>query len=215
MQAFTTFRGTAIPLMLSNIDTDRIIPKQYLKTVKRSGLGRYLFDEMRYTDAGFPDKPDNQRTQRQDFILNLAPYNKGGVLLSGANFACGSSREHAVWALMDFGIRVVIAPSFADIFFTNCVKNGLLTVELPLDVITRFADLATQSPGYKINVDLAQQALQGDEGEQFSFNIDATRKKIFLEGLDDVGVTLQAADKITQFEEKHNRSQPWLQQGIH
>lgn len=214
MRSFNKFRSIAIPFMYSNLDTDRIIPKQYLKTVKKSGLGIYLFDEMRYEDIGFPEKPQEERRPRQDFILNIEPYNKGGILMTGDNFGCGSSREHAVWALMDFGIRVVIAPSFADIFFTNCVKNGLLTVELPLQYIESFAKMANDTPGYQINIDLPQQIIQGDRDKAIRFDIDATRKKTFIEGLDDIGVTLQAADKIKLFEEKYIKDYPWLKEGI-
>lgn len=209
-----------IPVAQANLDTDRIIPKQYLKTVQRSGLGAYLFDEMRYHDTGFAGKQPQERQARQDFILNQPPYNQihnnsqDGILITGANFGCGSSREHAVWSLMDFGIQVVIAPSFADIFFTNCSKNGLLTIELATAQVDSLIALALNNPGTQATVNLPQQQLQLADNRTYTFAIDPMRKKIFTEGLDDIAVTLQSVTRIKDFEQQHNRQQPWLRKGV-
>lgn len=213
MKAFNESQGILIPLPQANLDTDRIIPKQYLKTVQRSGLGIYLFDEMRYHDKGFPGKPAADRQPRDDFILNCDPYNQGKILVTGENFGCGSSREHAVWSLMDFGIEVVIASSFAEIFFINCSKNGLLPVELAEAEVQQLINSAQDNPGTSAKVSLASQEVTlGDS--VYKFDIDPQRKKIFAEGLDDIAITLQDATKISDFETQHHQTHPWLKSGI-
>ena len=223
MKAFSECHGILVPLFQANLDTDRIIPKQYLKTVERAGLGAYLFDGMRYADVGFPGKPAAEREQQKDFILNQSPYDRGRILIAGENFGCGSSREHAVWSLLDFGIQVVIAPSFADIFFTNCSKNGLLPVMLPLAECKRLAAAAERNPGLQARVVLAGQVIildEADEGrdakelnskrEEIRFEIDPNIKKVFIEGLDDIAMTLSFATKIKSFETRHHIKYPWL-----
>ena len=198
MEKFTTLTGIAAPLLLANIDTDMIIPKQFLKTIKRTGLGQFLFNDLRYTEAG---------EQLPDFVLNKAPFTQAKILLAGTNFGCGSSREHAPWSLLDFGIRCVIAPSFADIFYNNCFKNGILPLTLPLDAIEQ---LAEQADTTEITVDLPNQTVRAGN-LSFTFEIDPSRKKTLLEGLDDVGQTLkQDAATIDQYETRHKQSTPWL-----
>ena len=198
MEKFTTLTGIAAPLLLANIDTDMIIPKQFLKTIKRTGLGQFLFNDLRYTEAGEP---------LPDFVLNKAPFTQAKILLAGTNFGCGSSREHAPWSLLDFGIRCVIAPSFADIFYNNCFKNGILPLTLPLDAIEQ---LAEQADTTEITVDLPNQTVRAGN-LSFTFEIDPSRKKTLLEGLDDVGQTLkQDAATIDQYETRHKQSTPWL-----
>lgn len=193
MQAFTKLTGIAAPLPIINIDTDMIIPKQFLKTIKRSGLGKNLFDEMRFTADG---------KEIPDFVLNREPYRKASILVAGENFGCGSSREHAPWALLDFGIRCVIAPSFADIFNNNCFQNGILPVQLPQDQVDQLMEDAKQ--GREITVDLEAQTVKAGN-KQFSFTIDALRKDRMLKGLDAVGITLQYQDEITAFEAKRRQ----------
>ena len=198
MEKFTTLTGIAAPLLLANIDTDMIIPKQFLKTIKRTGLGQFLFNDLRYTEAG---------EQLPDFVLNKAPFTQAKILLAGTNFGCGSSREHAPWSLLDFGIRCVIAPSFADIFYNNCFKNGMLPLTLPLAAIEQ---LAEQADTTEITVDLPNQTVRAGN-LSFTFEIDPSRKKTLLEGLDDVGQTLkQDAPAIDQYETSHQQSTPWL-----
>lgn len=214
MQAFNQTQGVLVPLPQANLDTDRIIPKQYLKTVQRSGLGIYLFDEMRYHDKGFPGKLAEDRQLRDDFILNRQPYNQGKILVTGENFGCGSSREHAVWSLMDFGIEVIIAPSFAEIFFINCSKNGLLTVELPEQGVKQLLASIANEAGVTAKVTLATQMVEVADGSTYEFTLDSQRKKIFAEGLDDIAVTLQDSAKINDFESKHHQDNPWLKDGI-
>lgn len=199
MDKFTTLTAVAAPMPLINIDTDMIIPKQFLKTIARTGLGRNLFDEMRYNQDG---------SEIGDFILNRAPYRDAKILVAGDNFGCGSSREHAPWALLDFGIRVVIAPSFADIFFNNCFKNGILPIRLPQAEVDRLMAHAENGANAQLTVDLEQQVITGQDGAGISFEVDAFRKYCLLEGLDDVGLTLQKADKITAFEAERNKM-PW------
>ncbi|MCH9665041.1 MAG: 3-isopropylmalate dehydratase small subunit [Gammaproteobacteria bacterium] len=218
MKAFNQTTGILIPMPQANLDTDRIIPKQYLKTVQRSGLGLYLFDEMRYHDLGFPGKSLQERQPRSDFILNTPPFNqgnKGNILVTGDNFGCGSSREHAVWSLMDFGIEAVIAPSFAEIFFINCSKNGLLTVELTAAEVKQLMDLAQEHPGSEAKVTLESQLVEIPNGNAYKFAIDPQRKKIFAEGLDDIAITLEDATQIKDFENKHHQANPWLKDGIY
>ncbi len=213
MQKFETFSGIVAPMDRPNVDTDAIIPKQYLKSIKRTGFGPNLFDDWRYLDPGAPDIDNDSRRVNPDFVLNQAPFDAARILLARENFGCGSSREHAVWALMDFGINVVIAPSFADIFFNNSFKNGLLPIALAADTVDRlFTELAA-SDEYCLNVDLQNQAVTTPSGEQIEFAIDEFRKYCLVNGLDDIGLTLQHADAIRQFENDYHRRMPWLTQG--
>ena len=197
MRKFETFDGIVAPIDRPNIDTDAIIPKQYLKSIKRSGFGINLFDDWRYLDPGEPGQDHRARRLNPDFVLNRAPYDHAHILLARENFACGSSREHAVWALLDFGIKVVIAPSFADIFYNNSFKNGLLPVAL---------DSA-------LEIDLERQVVVNPAGVEMSFEIDAFRKYCLLHGFDDIGLTMQHADEIRGFEQQYYARLPWLQQG--
>ncbi len=201
MEKFTVLTGVAAPLSMINIDTDMIIPKQFLKTIKRTGLGKNLFDEMRYT-------PDGKEVA--DFVLNKPAYRNTKILVAGANFGCGSSREHAPWAINDFGIRCVIAPSFADIFFNNCFKNGILPIVLPQDQVDKLLDDASRGSNAVVSVDLDKQTITGPDGGCIHFEVDPFRKNCLLNGLDDIGLTLQREDKITQFEETRKTSTPWL-----
>ena len=201
--AFTTLSGTAAALDIQNVDTDMIIPKQFLKTIKRTGLGVSAFFEMRF---------DGQGKERPEFVLNQEPYRKACILVAGDNFGCGSSREHAPWALNDFGLRCIISTSFADIFFNNCFKNGMLPIKLSRQQVeVLMADACAKK---HLTVDLPSQRVVRDNGEAFAFEIDAFRKHCLLNGLDDIGLTLAKADKITQFEKKVLASQPWLARGI-
>lgn len=201
MQPFTTLTGIAAPLPLINIDTDMIIPKQFLKTIKRTGLGKNLFDEMRYTQDG---------QEIDSFVLNQPAYRQASILVTGENFGCGSSREHAPWALADFGIRCIIAASYADIFFNNCFKNGILPIVLPQTEVDKLMDDARNGANARLTVDLASQTITRPDGSTLSFEVDAFRKKCLLEGLDDIGLTLVKGDKITSYEEATKKSQPWL-----
>ena len=204
MQKFTTLTGVAAPLKMINVDTDMIIPKQFLKTIKRSGLGKSLFFEMRYDDAG-KEKPD--------FVLNKPAYRNAKILVAGANFGCGSSREHAPWALMDFGIRCVISESFADIFYNNCFKNGILPIKLSKEDMAKLFDDAERGANATLTVDLESQTICGPDGGCVKFEIDPFRKHCLLNGLDDIGLTLQKKPKIDAFEEKQRASLPWLYAG--
>lgn len=201
MEKFTTLRGIAAPLPMVNVDTDMIIPKQFLKTIKRSGLGKAAFYELRYDEAG---------RERPDFVLNQPAYRQAKILIAGANFGCGSSREHAPWAILDLGIRCIIAPSFADIFYNNCFKNGILPIVVPQDIIDKLLDDASRGSNAIITVDLEKQEITGPDGGRVTFDIDPFRKHCLLNGLDDIGITLQHADAITQFEERRRVGQPWL-----
>jgi 3-isopropylmalate/(R)-2-methylmalate dehydratase small subunit len=213
MHKFETFTGTVAPMDRPNVDTDAIIPKQYLKSIKRTGFGPNLFDDWRYLDPGGPEIDNAERRVNPDFVLNQAPYDTASILLARENFGCGSSREHAVWALMDFGIRVVIAPSFADIFFNNSFKNGLLPIALSAEQVEGlFAELSADR-GYQLSVDLEQQWVTTPGGEQLPFDIDEFRKYRLVNGLDDIGLTLQHADRIRQFEAEYYARSPWLKQG--
>jgi len=194
MEAFTKLTAIAAPLNLANVDTDMIIPKQFLRTIKRTGLGVNLFNDMRYEENG---------NEIADFVLNHAAYRKAQILVGGENFGCGSSREHAPWALLDFGIRCIIAPSFADIFYNNCFKNGILPVALPQEQVDTLMTMATA--GKEISIDLAAQKI-----ESFSFEIDAFRKDCLLNGLDDIGLTLEKSDAIAAYEKKNKNERPWL-----
>ena len=199
MEKFDKLTGIAAPLDIINVDTDMIIPKQFLKTIQRSGLGKNLFDEMRYA-------PDGQEIA--DFVLNQAAYREAQILVAGDNFGCGSSREHAPWALLDFGIRCIIAPSFADIFYNNCFKNGILPIVLPQTEVDKLMDDAKRGANAKISVDLESQIIQGPDGGTISFEIDGFRKQCLMEGLDDIGLTLQKAQAIDAYEETLD-AQPW------
>ena len=199
MEKFDKLTGIAAPLDIINVDTDMIIPKQFLKTIQRSGLGKNLFDEMRYA-------PDGQEIA--DFVLNQAAYREAQILVAGDNFGCGSSREHAPWALLDFGIRCIIAPSFADIFYNNCFKNGILPIVLPQTEVDKLMDDAKRGANATISVDLENQTINGPDGGTISFEVDGFRKQCLMEGLDDIGLTLQKAQAIDAFEETLD-AQPW------
>ncbi len=201
MEKFTTLTGVAAAMNIRNIDTDMIIPKQFLKTIKRTGLGKNLFFEMRYDDAG---------NEIGDFVLNQASYRNASILVSGDNFGCGSSREHAPWALADFGIRCVISTSFADIFFNNCFKNGILPIRLPSEDVDKLMDDASRGANATLTVDLENQTIKGPDGGEISFDVDPFRKHCLLNGLDDIGLTMQRQDKIASYEENQKLSQPWL-----
>ncbi|MCU0816714.1 MAG: 3-isopropylmalate dehydratase small subunit [Cypionkella sp.] len=200
MDKFTTLTGIAAPMPLVNIDTDMIIPKQFLKTIKRTGLGVNLFDEMRYTQDG---------QEIPDFVLNQPAYRKAQILVAGDNFGCGSSREHAPWALLDFGIRCVISTSFADIFFNNCFKNGILPVVLPEAAVQHLMDDARKGENARITVDLESQTVTASDGTTFSFEVDPFKKHCLLNGLDDIGLTLEKASAIDSFEAKNATLRPW------
>ena len=209
MQKFETFTGTVCPLDRSNVDTDAIIPKQFLKSIKRTGFGPNLFDEWRYLDHGEPGMDNSKRPVNPDFVLNDPRYREASILLARENFGCGSSREHAPWALADYGFRVIIAPSFADIFFNNCFKNGLLPIALDSGVVDRLFAMAQGEEALKITVDLEAQKLVVND-EEIAFDVDAFRKHCLLEGLDDIGLTLQHVDEIRAYEEKRKETAPWL-----
>ncbi len=201
MEKFTTLTGVAAPLPMINVDTDMLIPKQFLKTIKRTGLGKNLFDEMRYT-------PDGQEIP--DFVLNKPAYRNAKILISGDNFGCGSSREHAPWALLDFGIRCIIAPSFADIFYNNCFKNGILPIVLPREQVDLLMDDAQRGANAIITVDLEKQEITGPDGGCIKFDVDPFRKHCLLNGLDDIGLTLQHVSTIDNYETSQHSAQPWL-----
>jgi 3-isopropylmalate/(R)-2-methylmalate dehydratase small subunit len=210
MRKFTHFQGVVAPLDRANVDTDLIIPKQFLKSIKRTGFGVNLFDELRYLDEGQPGQDCTNRPLNPDFVLNKPRYQNAEVLLARRNFGCGSSREHAPWALEDFGFRVVIVPSFADIFYNNAFKNGLLLVVLDEDTVDRLFKAVEENPGYALDVDLERQRVTTPDGESLSFEVDAFRKHCLLEGLDDIGITLQNEDAIRDFEAEHRAKRPWL-----
>lgn len=209
MQPFVRHSGVAAPLERDNVDTDAIMPKQFMKAVARTGFGPYVFDEWRFEDAGYYGKPDSERVPKPDFVLNLPRYAGASILLTGRNFGCGSSREHAPWALVQFGFRVLIAQSFADIFFNNCCKNGLLPVVLPSADVAQLMGTVKSTPGARIDVDLPLQTVS--IGEFIArFNISPYLKKQLLGGLDEVGTTLQYADDIKKFEDNHLMGCPWV-----
>ena len=201
MDKFDTLTGVAAPMPLINIDTDMIIPKQFLKTIKRSGLGANLFDEMRFNDDG---------SEIEDFVLNKPAYRESQIIVAGENFGCGSSREHAPWALLDFGIRCVIAPSFADIFYNNCFKNGILPIALPQEDVDKLMEDAERGANATLTVDLENQTIKGPDGGEVAFEIDAFRKHCLLNGLDDIGLTMEKKSSIDTFEAQHKAGQPWL-----
>ena len=201
MTPFTTLTGVAAPLPLVNVDTDMIIPKQYLKTIARTGLGRGLFDEMRFNPDG---------SEKPGFVLNRPAYRDAEILVAGANFGCGSSREHAPWALLDFGIRCVIAPSFADIFHGNCFKNGVLPIALPQEQVDALMEAAGNGANARITVDLEAQTVTGPDGQVFPFEVDPFRRRCLLEGLDDIGLTMERAEGIDAYEARADAERPWV-----
>lgn len=210
MEAFTQHQGLVAPLGRANVDTDLIIPKQFLKSIKRSGFGPNLFDELRYLDHGEPGMDNSKRPINPDFVLNQERYQGASVLLARENFGCGSSREHAPWALTQFGFRAIIAPSFADIFFNNCFKNGLLPIVQPEEVVSQLFDEVRDNPGYKLDIDLEPQTITTPSDQTFEFEIDQFRKYCLLKGLDDIGMTLEHEDKIKDFEKNRLADFPWL-----
>ena len=210
MKKFTAFSGLAVPLAKSNVDTDQIIPKQFLKSIKRTGFGVNLFDEWRYLDEGFPGQDASKRPLNPDFVLNLSRYQGAEILVAGENFGCGSSREHAPWAIAEFGIRVILAPSYADIFFNNCFKNALLPIVLPASVIEHLFKAIEAEPGFRLHVDLAAQKIEAPSGETWTFAVDAFNKTCLLEGLDDIELTLKDVEAIKGFEQKHQQAMPWV-----
>jgi 3-isopropylmalate/(R)-2-methylmalate dehydratase small subunit len=201
MEPFTKLSGVAAPLNMINVDTDMIIPKQYLKTIQRTGLGKALFDEMRFNQDG---------SEKPDFVLNKPAYRKAVILVAGDNFGCGSSREHAPWALLDFGIRCVIAPSFADIFYGNCFKNGILPIKLPQEIVDKLMDDASRGSNAIISIDLERQEIKGPDGGTVTFEVDAFRKQCLLNGWDDIGLTMRAEDKIASYETRQKTQTPWI-----
>jgi 3-isopropylmalate/(R)-2-methylmalate dehydratase small subunit len=210
VEPFTRLQGLVAPLDRANVDTDAIIPKQFLKSIKRSDFGPNLFDAWRYLDRGEPGMDNRKRPLNPDFVLNQPRYRGAQILLARENFGCGSSREHAPWALADYGFRVILAPSYADIFFNNSFKNGLLPVVLPADAIDRLFGETSRTPGYHLTIDLEQQTVVTPSGQSHRFDVDPFRKHCLLNGLDEIGLTLQHAGEIKAFEEKHRASQPWL-----
>ncbi len=209
MEAITIHEGIVVPLDRANVDTDLIIPKQFLKSIKRTGFGPNLFDQLRYLDEGQPGQDNSARPINPDFVLNRQRYQSGSVLLARENFGCGSSREHAPWALTDYGFRVIIAPSYADIFYNNCFKNGLLPIALDSEVVARLFKETEKHSGYRLKIDLDQQIIVEPNGNQISFEIDSFRKHCLLNGLDDIGMTLEKADKISAYEQKRKQQLPW------
>jgi len=210
MKPFTQHTGLVAPLDRANVDTDQIIPKQFLKSIRRTGFGPNLFDEWRYLDVGQPYQDNSKRPLNKDFVLNHERYQGASVLLARENFGCGSSREHAPWALEEYGFRSIIAPSYADIFFNNSFKNGLLPIILSEAEVDELFKVVEANPGYQLNVDLAAQTVTREDGKVYSFEIDAFRKHCLLNGLDDIGLTLVDGEAIATFESKHRASQPWL-----
>jgi len=210
MQAFTQLTGITAPLDRANVDTDMIIPKQFLKSIKRSGFGPNLFDELRYLDEGQPDQDSSNRPINPEFVLNLPRYKGANILLARDNFGCGSSREHAPWALLDFGFSCVIAPSFADIFYNNCFKNGILPITLLSEQVDQlFADTQDQ-PGFELTVDLEASVIRGSSAGDMPFSIDTFRRHCLLNGLDDIGLTLEQVSSIKRYESKRRQQAPWL-----
>lgn len=210
MKAFTQHQGLVAPLDRANVDTDQIIPKQFLKSIKRTGFGPNLFDEWRYLDEGQPDQDNSQRPINTDFVLNQPRYQGASVLLAQENFGCGSSREHAPWALEEYGFCAIIAPSFADIFYNNSFKNGLLPIILSAAEVNELFAQVQATEGYQLTIDLAAQTVTRPDGVQYSFEVDAFRKHCLLNGLDDIGLTLQDAEQIREFEVAYKKANPWL-----
>jgi len=210
MEKFKKITGVVVPMDRANVDTDAIIPKQFLKSIKRSGFGPNLFDEWRYLDHGEPGMDNSQRKINPDFVLNFPRYKGGQVLLARKNFGCGSSREHAPWALEDYGFRVIIAPSFADIFFNNSFKNGILPIVLDEKIVGQLFDAVDVNEGYQLTVDLEQQTITQPDGDVIKFEVDEFRKHCLLNGLDDIGLTLQHTAEIQAYEAKRQKQAPWL-----
>ena len=209
MEKFIKLTGIVLPLDRANVDTDAIIPKQFLKSIKRSGFGPNLFDQWRYLDHGEPGMDNSKRQLNPDFILNEARYQGASILLARDNFGCGSSREHAPWALLDYGLRVIIAPSFADIFYNNCFKNGILPIKLPGQEVQKLFQQSLET-GYQLEIDLQQQLIVLPGGKKISFDIDGFRKHCLLNGLDDIGLTLEHVKQIKEYENKRSKQTPWL-----
>lgn len=210
MKSFTVMKGLVAPMDRANVDTDLIIPKQFLKSIKRSGFGPNLFDVLRYLDEGQPGQDNSVRPLNPDFPLNDARYQGASVLLARENFGCGSSREHAPWALEDYGFRCIIAPSFADIFFNNCFKNGVLPIALPAETVSSLFDAMYAQEGYELEIDLDAQVVRTPDGEEIAFEVDSFRKHCLFNGLDDIGLTLQSSDAIRDFEQRWQQKSPWL-----
>ena len=212
MQKFTIHQGLVVPLDRENVDTDAIIPKQFLKSIRRTGFGPNLFDEWRYLDKGEPGKPESARQPNPDFVLNQPRYKGASVLLTRRNFGCGSSREHAPWALEQYGFRAILAPSFADIFFNNCFKNGVLPIPLSEAEISQLFDEVNVTPGYTLTVDLPRQRVVTPQGREIPFDVQPFRKECLLNGWDDIGLTLRHKEKIAEFEARRLATKPWLAQ---
>ncbi|MFA7098248.1 MAG: 3-isopropylmalate dehydratase small subunit [Gammaproteobacteria bacterium] len=210
MDKFEKLNALVAPLDRANVDTDAIIPKQFLKSIKRTGFGPYLFDEWRYLDHGEPGMDCSARPLNPDFVLNQPRYQGAQILLARDNFGCGSSREHAPWALLDYGFRAIIAPSFADIFYNNCFKNGILPIRLDAAVVDRLFREVESTPGYRLEIDLAAQTVRTPSGEEIPFQVDEFRKYCLLNGLDDIGLTLQHVDAIRAYEARRRQEAPWL-----
>ena len=215
MKPFTVLQGIVAPMDRANVDTDLIIPKQFLKSIKRSGFGPNLFDELRYLDEGQPGQDCTGRPLNPDFPLNQPRYQGASILLARENFGCGSSREHAPWALEDFGFRCIIAPSYADIFYNNCFKNGILPIALDADIVDRLFGAMYATEGYELTVDLGRQVVLTPDGEEIPFVVDEFRRHCLLNGLDDIGLTLQSAEAIRAFEARWREQSPWLFGAIH
>lgn len=210
MEKFERVTGLVAPLDRANVDTDAIIPKQFLKSISRTGFGPNLFDAWRYLDHGEPEMDNSRRPLNPDFVLNDERYQGASILLARQNFGCGSSREHAVWALQDYGFRAVISPSYADIFYNNCFKNGVLPIVLDADIIERLFKEVAATPGYSLTIDLSAQTVETPSGELFKFDVDEFGKYCLLNGFDDIGLTLQHADEIKTYEERRRAEAPWL-----
>jgi 3-isopropylmalate/(R)-2-methylmalate dehydratase small subunit len=215
MKNFTLHQGLVAPMDRENVDTDAIIPKQFLKSIRKTGFGQNLFDEWRYLDAGFPGQDPATRRPNPDFVLNQPRYTGASILLARKNFGCGSSREHAPWAIDQYGFRAIIAPSYADIFFNNCFKNGLLPIQLSESQVDQLFNEALAFPGYQLTIDLARQVIVKPQGEEIAFEVQAFRKYCLLNGFDDIGLTLRHADKIKAFEALRLAQKPWLARTMH
>ena len=210
MEKFTSLKAIVAPMDRPNVDTDAIIPKQFLKSIKRSGFGPNLFDEWRYLDQGEPGKDNTNRPLNKDFVLNQARFQGAQILITRENFGCGSSREHAPWALLDYGFQVIIAPSFADIFYSNSFKNGILLIKLDANIIDELFNDVAANEGYELNVDLGKQTITKADGTTISFDVDEFRKHRLLNGLDDIGLTMQHVDDIKAYEQRRTTEAPWL-----
>ena len=214
MQKFDTLKGLVAPMDRENVDTDAIIPKQFLKSIRKTGFGQNLFDQWRYLDAGYPGQDPNSRRPNPDFVLNQSRYQGACILLARKNFGCGSSREHAPWALDQFGFRAIIAPSYADIFFNNSFKNGLLPIVLPEAQVSALFDESAAFPGYSLTIDLQRQVVLKPDGQELPFEVQAFRKYCLINGFDDIGLTLRHADKIRAFEAQRLAEKPWLARSL-